>query len=252
MIGQGRGVTLESLKTSHGAAVEPTGGRALFTDNIDELHDAFDDLLDELSNQYLLGIPVDQLNPRRNIAPHQGGRRRPSRSARPPGLPRPGYEMKKGFLGIACGLLPVRDIAGSGPDGRRSSEPPTVPRVGGGHLARHFRRRRPGKTGPGLTPPISSVRIDGTQRKVVSAEWVSLVADGKAPPPPPPPDGYSSNESSTGGRLIVLAVDEPNIRFGGALAITKAANTFVDRLGPSDRNCRRRYRQRRAVDAVYR
>jgi VWFA-related protein len=33
----------------------PTGGRAIFTDSIDELHDAFADLLDELSNQYLLG-----------------------------------------------------------------------------------------------------------------------------------------------------------------------------------------------------
>ena len=33
----------------------PTGGRAFFTDSIDELQDAFDDLLDELSNQYLLG-----------------------------------------------------------------------------------------------------------------------------------------------------------------------------------------------------
>jgi VWFA-related protein len=35
--------------------VQPTGGRALFTDNIDELHGAFSELLDELSNQYLLG-----------------------------------------------------------------------------------------------------------------------------------------------------------------------------------------------------
>jgi Ca-activated chloride channel family protein len=34
---------------------DPTGGRAFFTDSIDELHDAFTDLLDELSNQYLLG-----------------------------------------------------------------------------------------------------------------------------------------------------------------------------------------------------
>ena len=36
---------------------KPTGGRALFTDSIDELHDAFNDLLDELSHQYLLGYP---------------------------------------------------------------------------------------------------------------------------------------------------------------------------------------------------
>jgi hypothetical protein len=35
----------------------PTGGRALFTDSIDALHGAFGELLDELSNQYLLGYP---------------------------------------------------------------------------------------------------------------------------------------------------------------------------------------------------
>jgi VWFA-related protein len=55
MIGQGRGVTLESLKRVMERLANPTGGRALFTDSIDELHDAFADLLDELSNQYLLG-----------------------------------------------------------------------------------------------------------------------------------------------------------------------------------------------------
>ena len=87
----------------------------------------------------------------------------------------------------------------------------------------------------GLKPEDFSVKIDGNARKVVSAEWVSLVADASVPPPPPPPDGYSTNENSTGGRLIVLAVDEPNIRFGGALAITKAAASFIDRLSPSDR-----------------
>lgn len=55
MIGQGRGVTLDSLKKIMERLATPTGGRALFTDNIDELHNAFTDLLDELSNQYLLG-----------------------------------------------------------------------------------------------------------------------------------------------------------------------------------------------------
>src|SRR5262249_7372222 len=29
--------------------------------------------------------------------------------------------------------------------------------------------------------------------------------------------------------------DQPNIRFGGAMAIARAANTFVDHLSPSDR-----------------
>jgi Ca-activated chloride channel family protein len=55
MIGQGRGVTMEPLKKIMNRLSTPTGGRALFTDSIDELRGAFADLLDELSNQYLLG-----------------------------------------------------------------------------------------------------------------------------------------------------------------------------------------------------
>jgi Ca-activated chloride channel homolog len=55
MIGQGRGVTMEPLKRIMDRLSTPTGGRAMFTENIDELHMAFADLLDELSNQYLLG-----------------------------------------------------------------------------------------------------------------------------------------------------------------------------------------------------
>ncbi len=55
MIGQGRGVTMESLRKIMERLSVPTGGRALFTDSVDELHTAFADLLDELSNQYLLG-----------------------------------------------------------------------------------------------------------------------------------------------------------------------------------------------------
>jgi VWFA-related protein len=57
MIGQGRGVTMEPLKKVLDRLSKPTGGRAIFTDSIDELHDAFNDLLQELSQQYLLGYP---------------------------------------------------------------------------------------------------------------------------------------------------------------------------------------------------
>ena len=55
MIAQGRGLTLEPLKKLMSELADPTGGRALFTDNIDALNVAFNDLLYELSNQYLLG-----------------------------------------------------------------------------------------------------------------------------------------------------------------------------------------------------
>ena len=57
MIGQGRGVTKETLRQIMERLSTPTGGRALFTDNIDQLRGAFGELLDELSNQYLLGYP---------------------------------------------------------------------------------------------------------------------------------------------------------------------------------------------------
>ena len=66
MIGQGRGVTMEPLKKIMERLAVPTGGRALFTDSIDELHTAFADLLDELSNQYLLGY--QSTNSRRDDA----------------------------------------------------------------------------------------------------------------------------------------------------------------------------------------
>lgn len=79
-----------------------------------------------------------------------------------------------------------------------------------------------------------TVRVDGDVRRVVSAEWVPLVADAKAKPTPVP-DGYSSNENLSGGRLIVLAVDQPNIRFGATASIVRAASGFIDKLAPGDR-----------------
>ena len=66
MIGQGRGVTMEPLKKVMERIANPTGGRALFTESIDELHGAFGELLDELSNQYLLGYASN--NPKRDNA----------------------------------------------------------------------------------------------------------------------------------------------------------------------------------------
>jgi VWFA-related protein len=93
-----------------------------------------------------------------------------------------------------------------------------------------------GKPIADLKPADFVVRVDGNPRRVVTAEWVSMVTpDSSAAPAVPLPEGYSSNEGSTGGRLIVIAVDEPNIRFGGAMGIARAANGFIDRLSPSDR-----------------
>jgi Ca-activated chloride channel family protein len=55
MIGQGRAVSKDSLKKIMERLAVPTGGRALFTDSIDELRGTFAELIEELSSQYLLG-----------------------------------------------------------------------------------------------------------------------------------------------------------------------------------------------------
>ncbi|HEY1912092.1 MAG TPA: VWA domain-containing protein [Vicinamibacterales bacterium] len=87
-----------------------------------------------------------------------------------------------------------------------------------------------------LTPADFTVRIDGNRRRVTTAEWTALDdKGGPAAATPATPDGYTTNEGSTNGRLIVIAVDQPNIRFGGAAAIITAANAFIDRLPASDR-----------------
>jgi VWFA-related protein len=78
------------------------------------------------------------------------------------------------------------------------------------------------------------VQVDGSARKVLSAEWVSLVVPPKPEAPPPPP-GFSTNENATGGRLILIVIDQPNIRVGGAMGLRRSVNGFIDRLQPSDR-----------------
>ena len=51
----------------------------------------------------------------------------------------------------------------------------------------------------------------------------------------PVPEGYTSNENTGGGRLIVIAVDQAGIRFGGSTAMMSTLAGFIDKLLPSDR-----------------
>src|SRR5437879_10526937 len=54
---------------------------------------------------------------------------------------------------------------------------------------------------PNLQPEDFTVRVDGTPRRVVSAEWVQLsTKDQPVKPAAAAPEGFSSNESATGDR----------------------------------------------------
>ena len=55
MIAQGRGISQDYLRKTMQRLTVPTGGRLFTTDSVDQLHEAFGELLDELSHQYLLG-----------------------------------------------------------------------------------------------------------------------------------------------------------------------------------------------------
>jgi Ca-activated chloride channel family protein len=55
MIGQGQGTVSPGLKQLMERLANPTGGRALSTNSIDALQDAFTELFDEMAHQYVLG-----------------------------------------------------------------------------------------------------------------------------------------------------------------------------------------------------
>lgn len=61
MIGQGRAIQSATLKDLCERLAQKSGGRAFFPRQMDELRVAFDQILEELSNQYLLGyVPPSQ------------------------------------------------------------------------------------------------------------------------------------------------------------------------------------------------
>jgi VWFA-related protein len=93
-----------------------------------------------------------------------------------------------------------------------------------------------GRPVQGLTPADFNVRIGGAARRVVTADWVPLTATAdRAGNVAAIPYTFTSNLNATPGRIILIAIDQQNIRFGGAIPIRDALTAFVDRLQPSDR-----------------
>jgi VWFA-related protein len=86
-----------------------------------------------------------------------------------------------------------------------------------------------------LTPADFTVQIDGQPRRVVSAGWISLVTDRPQATATRVPDGFTSNEQAANGRLIVLAVDQPNIPFTALRAFRDTLTSFLGALPASDR-----------------
>ena len=92
-----------------------------------------------------------------------------------------------------------------------------------------------------LTAADFQVEIDGDRRQVTSAEYVRLVDPLRvigAPAKVVVPDetfASSNTKGAPSGRLIMILVDQGNIRTGSARAVMNSAKRFVDTLTPEDR-----------------
>ena len=92
-----------------------------------------------------------------------------------------------------------------------------------------------------LTPADFEVEIDGDRRQVTAAEYVRSADPLRvigAPAKVVVPDETFSSSNAKGapsGRLIMILVDQGNIRTGSARAVMNSAKRFVDTLTPEDR-----------------
>jgi len=89
-----------------------------------------------------------------------------------------------------------------------------------------------------LLPPDFVVKIDGEVRKVVSAEHVRIdveAAKKQAKEEAGTETFFTSNLVPPNGRMIIIAVDQSNIRPGAARPLLMSAGRFLDRLSPTDK-----------------
>ena len=86
-----------------------------------------------------------------------------------------------------------------------------------------------------LLAPDFLVKIDGNQRRVVSADLVKVdVEAARKPQVDKTQSLYTSNLTPPNGRRIVLAIDQVRIGPGSLRPVLDAASRFLDRLSPLD------------------
>jgi hypothetical protein len=93
-----------------------------------------------------------------------------------------------------------------------------------------------------LHAPEFTVKIDGQVRRIVSADLIKYKYtpdDGITRRPEPKQQQFESlfttNITEPEGRMIMIAVDQMNIRPGAARPILESAARFLDKLNPADR-----------------
>lgn len=86
-----------------------------------------------------------------------------------------------------------------------------------------------------LTPVDFVLTIDGSPRRVVSAQFIKQDPPGPAPTLAGRKLPFTTNESAVGGRLVLIVFDLEGIGVGGGRGATVAASRFLDQLAGADR-----------------
>jgi VWFA-related protein len=95
---------------------------------------------------------------------------------------------------------------------------------------------RDGRPLLGLSADDFVVEVDGQARRLVSAQYVPYhTSDVEKAPGVTAPSTAASNEHVATGRVILVAVDQGNIRRVEGRSALKAAGRFIDALDPADR-----------------
>ena len=93
-----------------------------------------------------------------------------------------------------------------------------------------------GKPVEDLLAPDFVVKIDGVPRRVVSADQVKIdVEAARREYADRVETLYTTNLTPPNGRMIVIAVDQLNIRPGAVRPLLATAATFLESLSPADR-----------------
>src|SRR5215471_4610548 len=96
---------------------------------------------------------------------------------------------------------------------------------------------RGGRPVEDLAPRDFSVKVDGRQRDVVSAQLVKTTPPSTRTAPPlvaSTDELVTTNTLSAGGRLLAIAVDQTLVAPGSIKPLLNTASQFIDRLTPID------------------
>ena len=217
-----------------------SGGRSFLLDDIKELDKVFADIVEELSNQYLLSYASS------NDA-HDGSWRKilvelPAAEAPGPpsaGLPGGRREEEAMTARTLVGLASVWVLA-SGAIGRATAADAPgaagLPRVHRTHRDRRDRRQRPRRADrrPDAGGLRSHDRREAAARRVGAVHQAGPAGSGRRRWPAAS-FPFTTNESAVGGRLVLIVFDLEGIGVGGGRGASVAASRFLDQLAAADR-----------------